>query len=138
MSVLQNIELPMIYMGMASRPRHDAGMRALDQVGIANRAKHVPTQLSGGQSQRAAIARALVNDPKILLADEPTGNLDTTTSHAIMEQLVRLNAQGGITIVVVTHEPDIATYAKRLVRFVDGRITHDGGVSVAKLEAAPA
>jgi putative ABC transport system ATP-binding protein len=121
MNVLQNIELPMIYMGMASRPRHDAGMRALDQVGIANRAKHVPAQLSGGQSQRAAIARALVNDPKILLADEPTGNLDSHTGETILELFHELNRKGR-TIVIVTHDPKIAAQARRQIEIRDGKI----------------
>jgi len=119
--VLQNIELPMIYTGMASRPRHEAATRALEQVGIANRAKHVPTQLSGGQSQRAAIARALVNDPKILLADEPTGNLDSHTGETILELFQELNRKGR-TIILVTHDTRIAARTNRQVEIRDGKI----------------
>ncbi len=97
-------------------------------MGLSGYGRYAPSQVSGGQQQRVAIARAMINNPRLILADEPTGNLDTKTSYEIMKLLVQLNADG-ITIVLVTHEPDIATYAKRLVRFVDGRLTHDGNVS---------
>jgi putative ABC transport system ATP-binding protein len=137
-TLLDNVELPLLYAGVPKAERSRRALDVLEQVDLASFAGYVPSQISGGQQQRVAIARALVNRPQLILADEPTGNLDTKTSHDIMEQLVRLNAEEHITIVVVTHEPDIATYAKRLVRFVDGRITQDGGVSVATLEAAPA
>jgi putative ABC transport system ATP-binding protein len=113
-------------------------LELLEQVGLAQYAGYLPNQISGGQQQRVAIARALVNRPQLILADEPTGNLDTKTSHDIMEQLVRLHAEEGITIVVVTHESDIAGYAERLVRFVDGRIVNDVAVARATLERAPA
>ena len=121
MNVLQNIELPLIYRGVSKRPRHEAAMGALDQVGIANRARPVPTQLSGGQSQRAAIARALVNDPKILLADEPTGNLDSHTGQTILELFHELNRKGR-TVVIVTHDPKIAAQATRQIEIRDGKI----------------
>ena len=102
----------------------------LEKVGLGKYAKSLPNQISGGQQQRVAIARALVNDPKLILADEPTGNLDTKTSNEIMQLFRELNLEG-ITIVLVTHEPDIAAYAKRLVKFVDGMLTYDGEVSGA-------
>ena len=137
-SLLDNVALPLLYAGASKAERNDRALELLEQVDLASFAGYLPNQISGGQQQRVAIARALANRPQLILADEPTGNLDTKTSHDIMEQLVRLNAEKRITIVVVTHERDIAGYAKRLVRFVDGRITHDGGVSVAALEAAPA
>ncbi|HTR58344.1 MAG TPA: ABC transporter ATP-binding protein [Casimicrobiaceae bacterium] len=137
-TLLDNVALPLLYAGVAKDERSRRALELLAQVELAGLAHYVPNQISGGQQQRVAIARALVNQPQLILADEPTGNLDTKTSHDIMEQLVRLNASGRITIVLVTHEPDIAKYAKRLVRFVDGRITHDGGVSVEAIEEAPA
>jgi putative ABC transport system ATP-binding protein len=137
-TLLDNVALPLLYAGVSKTERSRRSLELLEQVGLARYAGYAPNQISGGEQQRVAIARALANRPQLILADEPTGNLDTKTSHDIMEQLVRLNTEGAITIVLVTHEPDIATYAKRLVRFVDGRITHDGGVSVATLEAAPA
>jgi putative ABC transport system ATP-binding protein len=121
LSVLQNVELPLIYMGSANRSRRESAMRTLEQVGIADRARHAPTQLSGGQSQRAAIARALVNDPKILLADEPTGNLDSHTGEAILELFRDLNRKGR-TVVIVTHDPKIAAQANRRIEIRDGRI----------------
>jgi putative ABC transport system ATP-binding protein len=137
-TLLDNVALPLLYGGVAKDERSRRALELLAQVELAGLAHYVPNQISGGQQQRVAIARALVNRPQLILADEPTGNLDTKTSHDIMEQLVRLNDDDGITIVLVTHEPDIAKYAKRLVRFVDGRITHDGGVSVEAIEEAPA
>jgi len=124
-SALENVELPLIYRGMKLRQRRELAMHALDTVGLAKRAHHTPGELSGGQQQRVAIARAIVSNPYVLLADEPTGNVDTKTSIEIMELLGRLNRDEGITILMVTHEPDMAEYAHRLVRFVDGRIESD-------------
>jgi len=124
-SALENVELPLIYRGMHLRERRELAMRALEQVDLADRAGHTPAELSGGQQQRVAIARAIVTSPYVLLADEPTGNVDTRTSVEIMELLTRLNRERGITILMVTHEPDMAEYAGRLVRFVDGRIESD-------------
>ncbi|MCX8027642.1 MAG: ABC transporter ATP-binding protein [Thermodesulfovibrionales bacterium] len=124
-SAIENVELPLIYAGMSSRQRRDLARQALDRVGLANRYNHLPNQLSGGQQQRVAIARALVNNAEIILADEPTGNLDTKTSVEIMELLVTLNQQSGITIILVTHEPDIALYGRRKIRFLDGSIVED-------------
>ncbi|HTP45789.1 MAG TPA: ABC transporter ATP-binding protein [Casimicrobiaceae bacterium] len=137
-TLLDNVALPLLYAGVAKAERNRRALELLGQVDLGSFAGYVPNQISGGQQQRVAIARALVNRPQLILADEPTGNLDTKTSHDIMAQLVQLNAEDGITIVVVTHEADIAKYAKRLVRFVDGRITHDGGVSVEAIETEPA
>jgi len=137
-TLLENVALPLLYAGVAKDERNRRALELLAQVDLEGFARYAPNQVSGGQQQRVAIARALVNRPQLILADEPTGNLDTKTSHDIMEQLVRLNAKHGITIVLVTHEPDIAKYARRLVRFVDGRVTHDGGVSVAEIEETPA
>jgi putative ABC transport system ATP-binding protein len=124
-AALDNVKLPLLY---GRRPRGDADARArhcLAEVDLADRLDHQPSQLSGGEQQRVAIARALVNEPKIILADEPTGALDTQTSHAIMHLLQRLN-ESGITVVLVTHEPEIATYAHRVVRLRDGRVVEDG------------
>jgi len=137
-TLAENVALPLLYAGTPRDMRSDRALELLEQVGLARYATYMPNQISGGEQQRVAIARALANRPQLILADEPTGNLDTKTSHDIMQQLVRLNAEEHITIVLVTHESDIASFAKRLVRFVDGRIIHDGGVSVATLEAAPA
>jgi len=124
-TALENTELPGIYAGMATEERRERAMDALRQVGLLGREHHFPSQLSGGQQQRVAIARALVNDPSILLADEPTGNLDSRTSVEIMDILQQLNQTKNLTIVLVTHEPDIAAYAKRTVIFGDGRIRKD-------------
>jgi len=121
LSVLQNVELPMIYSGFSSGRRREAARRALEQVGIENRARHAPTQLSGGQSQRAAIARALVNDPKLILADEPTGNLDSHTGETILELFRDLNRKGR-TVVIVTHDPKIAAQTRRQIEIRDGKI----------------
>jgi len=137
-TLADNVALPLLYAGVAQAERRARALELLGELGLARYADNVPSQISGGEQQRVAIARALANRPQLILADEPTGNLDTRTSHDIMAELVRLNAEERITIVLVTHEPDIATYARRLVRFVDGRITHDGGVSAAALEVAPA
>ena len=125
-SARDNVELPLTYAGMPRRERVPRADAALGIVGLADRADHLPNQLSGGQQQRVAIARALVGEPPLLLADEPTGNLDSTTSEEIMGILTRLNAERGITIVLVTHEPDVATYAKRVIVFRDGHIESDG------------
>ncbi|MBB5751098.1 ABC transporter ATP-binding protein [Prosthecomicrobium pneumaticum] len=124
-SAVENVELPLVYRGMPQRERRQRALAALAQVGLERRADHQPSQLSGGQQQRVAIARAIVTEPAVLLADEPTGNLDTRTSREIMDLVGALNRDRGITVVMVTHEPDIAAYAKRVVRFVDGRIESD-------------
>ncbi len=123
----ENLELPLIYRGMSRSERHKRSAVALQQVGLAERGKHTAAQLSGGQQQRVAIARALVSEPAVVFADEPTGNLDTAMSHEIMTLLRKLNDERGITIVLVTHENDIAAYAKRQVRFRDGHIHSDTG-----------
>jgi putative ABC transport system ATP-binding protein len=124
-SAIENVELPMLYNGHAARERRDRAMAALKNVGLEGREGHHPNQLSGGQQQRVAIARALVNEAPIILADEPTGNLDTKTSVEIMELFVKLNRNAHITIVLVTHEPDIAAYSDRIIKFLDGRIVSD-------------
>jgi putative ABC transport system ATP-binding protein len=124
-SALENVELPMLYDGLSSKERRSKAMAALKSVGLEGREGHHPNQLSGGQQQRVAIARALVNSAPIILADEPTGNLDTKTSMEIMELFVRLNRESNITVILVTHEPDIAAYSKRGIKFLDGRIVSD-------------
>lgn len=125
-SALENVELPLLYAGaMSARARRTRATAALEAVGLAGLLRHHPNQMSGGQQQRVAIARALVNDPPLLLADEPTGNLDSRTSVEIMEIFQRLNSERGITILLVTHEHDIAQYASRLISFLDGRIRLD-------------
>jgi putative ABC transport system ATP-binding protein len=124
-SAQENVELPLIYRGEPAAKRHAAAARALEQVGLKGWEHHTPGELSGGQQQRVAIARAIVTEPRVLLADEPTGNLDTHRSQEIMELLWRLNAEQGITVLMVTHEPDMAAYARRIVRFVDGVIASD-------------
>ncbi|EJC79249.1 ABC-type antimicrobial peptide transport system, ATPase component [Rhizobium leguminosarum bv. trifolii WSM2297] len=121
-SAVENVELPLIYRGMAVRERRERAREALALVGLSGREHHKTQELSGGQQQRVAIARAIVTEPALLLADEPTGNLDTRTSVEIMDLMTRLNREQGITIVMVTHEPDIAAYAQRLLRFVDGKL----------------
>jgi putative ABC transport system ATP-binding protein len=121
-SALENVELPLIYRGVPIRKRQALAAQALDAVGLKGWETHTPGELSGGQQQRVAIARAIVTEPAVLMADEPTGNLDTTRSHEIMELLVELNNKLGITIVMVTHEKDMAAYAKRIVHFLDGMI----------------
>ncbi|MDA8168118.1 MAG: ABC transporter ATP-binding protein [Nitrospiraceae bacterium] len=124
-SALENVELPLIYGGVQAKERSERAMAALKKVGLGGRERHHPNQLSGGQQQRVAIARALVNEAPIILADEPTGNLDTKTSVEIMELFTRLNAESGITIILVTHEPDIAAFSKRVLRFLDGQLKAD-------------
>jgi putative ABC transport system ATP-binding protein len=124
-SALENVELPTIYAGVPIEERAKRAEEALKRVGLADRAGHFPSQLSGGQQQRVAIARALVNNPSLLLADEPTGNLDSRTSVEIMEILQGLNDEHGLTVIMVTHEPDIARYAKRAIEFRDGKLRKD-------------
>lgn len=124
-SALENVELPMMYNGFAGKERHNRAVEVLSLVGLEQRLDHKPNQLSGGQQQRVAIARALVNKPSLVLADEPTGNLDSATSHDIMTLFQRLNLEQKITIVLVTHERDIAAYAQRRVVFRDGEIVSD-------------
>ncbi len=143
-TALENVELPLLYNGRGHRPaeRHAKAMSLLQAVGLADRAHHTPNQLSGGQQQRVAIARSLVNDPELILADEPTGNLDSRTSVEIMEILQRLNRERGITVLLITHEHDIAEYATRVVTVRDGRILTDEAVArqrdaAAELAALP-
>lgn len=124
-SALENVELPLLYNGRANRDGKNRAMEALRSVGLAGREHHHPNQLSGGQQQRVAIARALINDPQIIMADEPTGALDSRTSVEIMGIFQRLNREKGISIIVVTHEPDIASYADRVIVFKDGRVKSD-------------
>jgi len=128
----ENVELPLVYRGVPARERRDMAMDALAQVGLQGRESHTPAELSGGQQQRVAIARAIVTTPTLLVADEPTGNLDTARSHEIMDLLTRLNVENGLTVVMVTHEADIAAYADRTIRFLDGNIASDSSA----LEAA--
>ncbi len=124
-SALENVELPLFYRRMTAAQRKEKALAALQKMGLAGREHHHPNQLSGGQQQRVAIARALVNDAPLLLADEPTGNLDTKTSIEIMELLAGLNRESRVTIVLVTHEHDIAAYSRRIIRFLDGRVVCD-------------
>jgi putative ABC transport system ATP-binding protein len=124
-SALENVELPMLYNGVPTKERNSKARLALKTVGLEGRERHHPNQLSGGQQQRVAIARAIVNEVPIILADEPTGNLDTHTSMEIMELFQKLNEESGITVILVTHEPDIAAYSRRTIRFLDGKIVSD-------------
>ena len=121
----ENVELPLLYRGESAAVRRQAAAQALDAVGLKGWEHHTPAELSGGQQQRVAIARAIVTNPAVLLADEPTGNLDTQRSVEIMELIARLNRERGITVIMVTHEPDMAAYARRVVRFVDGVVESD-------------
>ncbi|MGB8599463.1 MAG: ATP-binding cassette domain-containing protein, partial [Burkholderiales bacterium] len=119
-----------LYAGISRAERKKRAAEALKKTGLEKYVNSLPNRLSGGQQQRVAIARALVNNPELILADEPTGNLDTQTSADIMNLFKKLNGDAGMTIVVVTHEPDIAAYSKRMIRFRDGRVVHDGGVGM--------
>ncbi len=125
-TALENVELPLIYRGESAARRHAGARSALAQVGLAGWETHTPGELSGGQQQRVAIARAIVTSPAVLLADEPTGNLDTATSREIMDLLTGLNRERGITVLMVTHESEMAAYARRVVHFIDGRVASDG------------
>jgi putative ABC transport system ATP-binding protein len=124
-TAVENVELPLLYRGVAAKARRSAAMAALDLVGLRSWSTHTPSELSGGQQQRVAIARALAADPEVLLADEPTGNLDTERSREILELITSLNRERGITVLIVTHEPDIAAHADRIIHFVDGRVASD-------------
>lgn len=124
-SALENVELPLLYRGVPAKERHEAAMVALDRVGLMPWAHHTPSELSGGQQQRVAIARAIVTHPLLLLADEPTGSLDSKRSVEIMELLTDLNKSENITVVLVTHEPDMAVYARRCIHFLDGLVASD-------------
>jgi putative ABC transport system ATP-binding protein len=124
-SSLENVELPLVYRGIPADERRESALRALEAVGLKGWETHTPGELSGGEQQRVAIARAIVTDPKVLLADEPTGNLDSARSREIMEMLAAFNREYGITIVLVTHDADMAAYAKRIIRFLDGIIDNE-------------
>ncbi|MBS1155347.1 MAG: transporter related protein [Proteobacteria bacterium] len=124
-SALENVELPLLYRGIPSKERHEKARAALAQVGLTGWETHTPGELSGGQQQRVAIARAIATEPVLLLADEPTGNLDSERSREIMELLLHLNTDNGITVLMVTHEHDMAAYARRVVHFIDGRVSSD-------------
>ncbi len=137
-TALENVELPMTYARVAKKERRERALQALEEVGLGKRFGHMPSQLSGGQQQRVAIARALVTGAPLILADEPTGNLDSTTSEEIMALLVRMNEERGITVVLVTHEPDIAEFAKRVIVFRDGKIASDRLNAKRRAVATPA
>jgi putative ABC transport system ATP-binding protein len=132
-SALENVELPMVYAGIAPQVRREAALEALELVGLGHVANHQSNQLSGGQQQRVAIARSLVNNPGLILADEPTGALDTKSSEDVMTLFRRLNEAHGITILLVTHEPDVAAHAKRIVTFRDGKVLSDRSVESREL-----
>ena len=127
-TALENVELPLIYAGVPAKERKQIALEVLSKVGLGERANHYPRQLSGGQQQRVAIARALVNNPSIMLADEPTGNLDSKASMEIMDIFKKLNEEHGLTTIIVTHEPDIAAFGKRQIRFLDGKIVYDSSI----------
>jgi putative ABC transport system ATP-binding protein len=131
-SALENVELPLVYAGVGAAERTRRARAALAEVGLSDRERNMPNQLSGGQQQRVALARALVNNPSLILADEPTGALDTRTSVEVMEIFQRLNKERNLTVIVVTHEPDIAHYAERIIQFRDGRIYRDIPVETRK------
>ncbi len=135
-SALENVELPLLYGPTHSRERHQKAKEALASVGLAGREDHHPNQLSGGQQQRVAIARALVNNPSIIMADEPTGNLDTKTSLEILQLLTQLNEEQKITIILVTHEPDISTFTRRIIQFKDGQVLQDRPLEPKKANQA--
>jgi len=127
-TALDNVALPLLYAGVPAKERRERASELLEKTGLGRFSKSMPNQMSGGQQQRVAIARALITNPRLILADEPTGNLDTQTSREIMELFQRLHREQGITIVLVTHENDIAAFAERLIRVVDGHVVHDGAV----------
>jgi len=129
MTALENVTLPMLYAGISKTEQKKRGLEILKQMGLEKHANSLPNQMSGGQQQRIAIARSLANHPPLILADEPTGNLDTKTSDDIMTLFTELNKNQGITVILVTHEPDIARYAQRMIRVMDGRITYDGATT---------
>ena len=137
-SAVENVELPLVYRGLGTAERRRLALAALARVGLEGRAGHTPGELSGGQQQRVAIARAIVTEPAVLLADEPTGNLDTKTSEEIMRLVTALNREQGITVIMVTHEPDIAAFAERTIRFVDGRIERDSAAAPLPVDAGEA
>lgn len=128
MTILENVELPMVYAGVSFKERRERALASLEKVGLLNWIKHKPNEISGGQKQRVAIARAIVNNPSVIMADEPTGNLDSQVSLEVMKVFQKLNDEGA-TIIMVTHEPDIALYSKRIIKVRDGKITEDDAVS---------
>jgi putative ABC transport system ATP-binding protein len=137
-TALENVELPMVYAGVPSEKQRERALQALEIVGVSGMAEHISNQMSGGQQQRVAIARALVNDPSLILADEPTGALDTKSSEDIMNVFTRLNSEHGMTILLVTHEPSVGRKAKRIITFRDGKIVGDGPTEeVFKTETIP-